>query len=74
MCCAPTTVAKELIAPGNQPDQLALTPVHVSGGCGMIAKAKDITIFVGLMIYVGSISCLFRIAREGETDELRGGP
>jgi|RhiMetdeSRZDD1v2_1073273.scaffolds.fasta_scaffold65287_7 hypothetical protein len=40
----------------------------------MIAKAKDITIFVGLMIYVGSISCLFRIAREGETDELPGGP
>ena len=35
----------------------------------MIAKAKDITIFVGLMIFVGSISCLFRIAREGESDE-----
>ena len=35
----------------------------------MIAKAKDITIFVGLMIFVGSISCLFRIAREGEPDD-----
>ena len=35
----------------------------------MIAKAKDITIFVGLMIYVGSIACRVRMARERGTDE-----
>jgi hypothetical protein len=34
----------------------------------MIAKVRDITVFVGLMLYVVSIASLFRIGRQGEHD------
>jgi hypothetical protein len=34
----------------------------------MIAKAKDITIFVGLMVFVVSIASFFRIAQKGVDD------
>ena len=34
----------------------------------MIAKVRDVTVFVGLMLYVVSIGCFFRIARASEHD------
>ena len=34
----------------------------------MIAKVRDVTVFVGLMLYIVSIASLFRIGRQGEHD------
>jgi hypothetical protein len=34
----------------------------------MIAKVRDVTVFVGLMLYVVSIASFFRIARASEHD------
>ena len=35
----------------------------------MIAKVRDVTVFVGLMLYVVSIASLFRIGRQGDTTQ-----
>jgi hypothetical protein len=34
----------------------------------MIAKVRDVTVFVGLVLYVVFIASFFRIARAGEHD------
>ena len=37
----------------------------------MIAKVRDVTVFVGLMVYVVSIKSLFRIGDKASTTQVR---
>ena len=52
-------------------DQRWRKGASVCGVRAMIAKVRDVTVFVGLMVYVVSIASLFRIGDKASTTQVR---